>query len=93
MHVIGSGTTYQRDKKSVKPGSHHSDYLSERNGIQLGVVLGPILFTIYINNIVSSLANFRAPLYTDNTVLHYVIDSVHLAVENLQRVCKMLFKT
>lgn len=51
----------------------------------LGPNLGPVLFAVLFQHIVSSLTNCRAHLYADDTVLHCVADSVHLAVEDLQR--------
>lgn len=49
-----------------------------------GSVLGPVLFTIYINDILSSLNDCHAHLYADDTILYCIADSVQLATEKLQ---------
>jgi len=68
----------------VKAGNIRSEYLSVTKGIPQGSVLGPVLFTIYINDIASALENCNAHLYADDTVLSCSADTVQLAVENLQ---------
>ena len=81
MHVIGSDTTYQRDKDLLNWEAIIL-FLSITKGVPQGSILGPVLFTIYINNIVSSLTNCHAHLYADDTVLYYI--ALHLAAENLR---------
>ena len=49
-----------------------------------GSILGPVLFTIYINDIVSSLNGCQVQLYADDTVVYCIADSVQLANKNLQ---------
>ena len=68
----------------MKAGNIRSEYLSVTKGIPQGSVLGPVLFTIYINDIASALENCNAHLYADDTVLSCSADTVQLAVENLQ---------
>ncbi len=73
MHVIGSGATYQEKNNLWDWESTISEFLSVAKGVPQSSILGPVLFTIYINN-----------TYADDTVLYYVADSVHIAVKNLQ---------
>ena len=48
-----------------------------------GSVLGPVLFTVFINTIVP-LPNCQVHLYADDTILHCFADSVKIAMEQLQ---------
>ena len=48
-------------------------------------MLGPILFTLYINDIASSLNNCQVHFYADDTVLYCVSKSVTQAMDNLQQ--------
>lgn len=43
-----------------------------------GSVVGAVLFTIYINEILSSLNDCHAHLYVDETILYCTADSVQI---------------
>lgn len=46
--------------------------------------MGPLLLSIYINGIVSSVNGCHFHLYVDDSIFYCTSDSVQLAVENLQ---------
>ena len=48
-----------------------------------GSVLGPLLFLIYINDLVDSISS-EAKLFTDDTSLFIVVYDVDIAVDNLR---------
>ena len=65
-------------------GDTKSDFLFINRGVPQGSILGPVLFSIYINDIVSSLSGCQAHLYADDTIVYCTADSVQLAINNLQ---------
>ena len=58
--------------------------MTASKGVPQGSVLGPILFTIFINDIVSTMDDCHAHSYADDTVLYCIADSIQLAMEKLQ---------
>jgi len=47
--------------------------------VSQGSMLSPVLFTIYIDDIVSSVHDCVIRLYADHTILYCIADSVQLA--------------
>lgn len=77
----------------VKAGVAKSDFLPLRKGVPQGSVLGPILFTIFINDIVSSLSSSRVHLYADDTILYCTANTITLAIDSLQQAFNTLQKS
>ena len=74
----------------VAVDSSSSDLGEVKMGVPQGVDLGPILFTIYINNLCVGLDSARVHLYADDTVLYTSAPSVKTAVDNLQSAFSIL---
>lgn len=66
-------------------GNDRSTFLPLSKGVPQGSILGPVLFTIYINNITSSITNCNAHLYADDTVLYCFSNTAHSATQILQQ--------
>ena len=65
-------------------------FLPLSKGVLQGIIVGHVLFTIYINNITSSMTNCNAHLYADDTVLYYCAKTAHEAITILQQAfCKL----
>ncbi len=61
-----------------------STFLNVTKGIPQGSVLGPLLFTLYVKNIVSFDNGFKAHFYADDTVLNSSASTLRGALANLQ---------
>ena len=71
--------SYQRDRKqSVAFGDNFSDYQTVKCGIPRGSILGPLLFILYINDIVSSSNLLKFILFADDTNILYSNKNIHL---------------
>ena len=70
-----------RKQRVVLPGAH-SDWKTVSAGVPQGSILGPLLFLIYINDIVTDInANIR--LFADDTGLSIIVENPILAANTL----------
>lgn len=61
-----------------------SSVLSDSKGVPHGSVLGPILSSLYINNISGNILNIKYHLYADGTVIYCFASSASQALQGLQ---------
>ena len=70
-------TSYLSNRKQItKVGTATSDMASVNFGIPQGSILGPLLFTLYINSLPSIVSNCKVNLYADDIALFYAGKSV-----------------
>ena len=62
-----------RQQRVIVKG-HYSSWAHIRAGLQQGSVLGPLLFLVYINDLVDAMT-CDVKLYADDTVLYTVVDN------------------
>ena len=71
----------ERRQRVILPGTH-SDWNNIYAGVPQGSILGPLLFLLYINDIVNDIgSNIR--LFADDTSLFLVVDNPDTAAETL----------
>src|SRR4029434_3020644 len=61
-----------------------SEALVINSGVPQGSILGPVLFSLYINNICDHLEHCKVHFYADDTILYPSAPSIDQAVSNLQ---------
>ncbi len=77
--------SYLMDRQQcVAIGDIKSKFVQVTKGVLQGSVLGPVLFTLYINNIVSVISGCNFHFYADDTVLYCVSDTAQSATDSLQ---------
>jgi hypothetical protein len=62
----------------------NSGFLNITKGVPQGLILGPVLFTVYINNIDLSANNCNLHLYADDSVVYAIATTVDHTLSGLQ---------
>ena len=70
--------------QAVVADGFKSSALSINKGVPQGSILGPLLFTIYVNNIAVPSLNCDVHFYADDTILYSSGTSIETATANLQ---------
>uniref|UniRef100_A0A3Q3IMY9 Reverse transcriptase domain-containing protein n=1 Tax=Monopterus albus TaxID=43700 RepID=A0A3Q3IMY9_MONAL len=71
-------------RQAVQLGGSSSSFLEILKGVPQGSVLGPILFSIYINNVCDNLTNAMYHFYADDTVIYCCSSTLAQAAKCLQ---------
>ena len=81
-------------KQRVSVGHELSDELAVSYGVPQGSIMGPLLFTIYIDKLPSILSHTKISLYADDTVIYcyhtHLSDIERNLTEDLQKVAQWL---
>ena len=70
--------------QAITVGDVKSNFLEVRKGVPQGSILGPILFTIYINDISKNIHHCKSHFYADDTVLYTSAPTSSEAIAYLQ---------
>lgn len=77
-------SSYLKNRRQVvKIGETKSDEIVNNMGVPQGSILGPLLFILYINNIVNCLKFCTAKLFADDTLIYVVADSIEEAKQKI----------
>lgn len=76
----------------VKYGNTISNNRDVEYGVPQGSVLGPVLFILYINDIVNVVTNCDIQMFADDTLLYVVGNDVDVICETLNTELKNIFK-
>ena len=71
-------------RQQVLINGETSDTKSKNSGVPQGSILGPMLFLIYINDIVTNIS-CNIKLFADDTSLYLVVDNEYEAAEQLNK--------
>ena len=71
--------TYLTNRKQyVRYSTHSSTMMNIKNGVPQGSILGPLLFSIYINDLVNTSRKFKFIMYADDTTIYFNLEDFSL---------------
>lgn len=83
---------YLSERTQVTKYGSVSKSLESVHGVPQGTVLGPILFILYINDIVKIIKNCKIQLFADDTIIYVTGDKVDDITQTLNNELDNLFK-
>lgn len=78
-------------KQRVKIGESFSQECNNNLGVPQGSILGPLIFILYINNIINCLNHCTAKMFADDTLIYIIADSLDDAVRKINEDLNTLF--
>ena len=69
--------------QAVVTDGYQATFMSVNKGVPQGSILGPFLFTIFINKLGENVRNNTIRLYADDAILYTIVPSVDRMVQNL----------
>ena len=79
-------------KQRVKIGSSYSVWHEIKRDIPLGSILGPLLFSIFVNDIFMFIEKTEVCNFADNDTIYDCDEDLSNVLENLKHDLKILFK-
>ena len=73
---------YLRNRQFVEFRNKNSDLQEILTGISLGSILGPLFFSIYINDLIKSTDKFKYLMYADDTTLYFNLKDFNFVTMN-----------
>ncbi len=78
-------SSYLSDRSQrVTINNEHSDWGGVSIGVPQGSILGPLLFSLYVNDLPSILVHTDISLYADDTEIHMSSDNINILQSSVQ---------
>ena len=61
-------------KQYIKYKTLESDYMDVKSGVPQGSIIGHLLFSIYLNHIVTVSKKFKFLMYADDTTIYFNLE-------------------